>query len=1104
MNVAPDDPRLHFDGFVHASLSTDRARLDRSPFGRDESVSRLSNPGVHISFVTDAHRVQAIFDYHGQGKPCHPDCPRLADGTTCYRPHSATCPNQCELLVEIDGVRTKVPHTNLVGQTITHEHKQRDFLGEVKLTLMDHDGTDHGHGTGKASAHRYRLTLPWGSPVDLKRIHVEHPPEVEAMPQLLDLPLRTLGAGAPRWVAYGDAATLGWCAQEGYPTLLAERNGWIALNLGLAGAQVQPEYGEAIGRLGGDLITISVGAGEWDACRNADVTAAYTELLSGVRRVQPTVPIVAITPTLSWREGIPCSGAAAIVPDATRAQIEAAVTARQRSGDSNVYLVRGKPLVPDRYLADGLHPSDVGMRELASHLNAEMGFGHVQYKVTKCPTLTIEVTGIGPDGWFEVYWGAAPTDGKAHVLGAEAAASGVQPAGGAPVNGGAPVKSCAGHSLLLSPHGKMTASADSRGRATIVVPQVSGFDSCHTTLFQIIEVAGCTVSRLGHVTTTFDSRKGTPAERWTKWLPPSPSPPPPHPRRQSATNPPPAANEAAHGAPTTGLLQPSVPLPPPPPPRPPHQAHSGGDEPLGGDRHGNNGGDGHSGSGHHAVGAGASSSSLPSSSSPQHAASPSAILHRVPVDVDAAAAGAVAAGATPSKTSPSPAAAAASSTATSAPSSSTGAPGALATQPFSFAQHPLAKLVRMACLVGLIGLSALLLCVLGLRCLRVLCCRGSRRRSGNGPPRRRRGRGGGGRMRQDEYDEDEEDEELEEDDRFHSRQRSHAGGRSGARGGLRSSGGRPVLSAADEELLASEFGIAARAEADEMDDLPNMDNLPLGSEACSVASRTAMLERRAATGSSSCEVDAMGDRKDGAVDRRAAQIGRSAASHVWQASLSAAAARSTSSGGGGAGRTCSLVAAAAACGGRRGGGGGSSCCGAGRPCNGGGGDLPTNRETSEPADAHRPKTPLEQDDLQLIDLLATQRQKIEEAMRGIVPLQSPLPGPVAPAPSLTASTLPRPPPPRPPPPPAPPPPPTVTPGGGGSSGRAGGGAIGLFDSPEFLSKLERRKSQLEAMQPVVPPHGGGEQGQCHDDGGMSYLEELASRIAARQQGGDGR
>ena len=62
-----------------------------------------------------------------------------------------------------------------------------------------------------------------------------------------------------------------------------------------------------------------------------------------------------------------------------------------------------------------------------------------------------------------------------------------------------------------------------------------------------------------------------------------------------------------------------------------------------------------------------------------------------------------------------------------------------------------------------------------------------------------------------------------------------------------------------------------------------------------------------------------------------------------------------------------------------------------------------------------------------------------------------------------------------------------------------------MDSPEFAQKLERRKMLAEAA-PPSPRHtaGGSVSGAIGLDdgttsGGLSYLEMLAERIAARQQ-----
>lgn len=130
-NVFPDDPRLRYDGYAHLTVERERARMDRSPLGAEGSDARLSNPGARLSFTTDAHRIQVILEYTGH-YPCTPGCPRTAAGA-CYEPKP--CANQCEMLVEVDGVPTRAAHTNLVGQEITHDHKTRDLQGEIKLHL---------------------------------------------------------------------------------------------------------------------------------------------------------------------------------------------------------------------------------------------------------------------------------------------------------------------------------------------------------------------------------------------------------------------------------------------------------------------------------------------------------------------------------------------------------------------------------------------------------------------------------------------------------------------------------------------------------------------------------------------------------------------------------------------------------------------------------------------------------------------------------------------------------------------------------------------------------------------------------------------------------
>ena len=177
-----------------------------------------------------------------------------------------------------------------------------------------------------------------------------------------------------------------------------------------------------------------------------------SQLLAAIRAEQPSVPLVVVTPTVSWREGMPCTGPAAATPQQQREQISGAVRARQRGGDANLYLISGLQILPKQYVADGVHPTDLGQRELALNLDAEMGFGAVQFVVKSCPPLVVSVRGLVPGQWFDLYWGVRTE------------APGL-------VGGDSPEdwRGCKGRSLMLTPYGKVAAVASESGEATVTV-----------------------------------------------------------------------------------------------------------------------------------------------------------------------------------------------------------------------------------------------------------------------------------------------------------------------------------------------------------------------------------------------------------------------------------------------------------------------------------------------------------------------------------------------------------------------------------------------------------------------------------------------------------
>ena len=81
----------------------------------------------------------------------------------------------------------------------------------------------------------------------------------------------------------------------------------------------------------------------------------------------------------------------------------------------------------------------------------------------------------------------------------------------------------------------------------------------------------------------------------------------------------------------------------------------------------------------------------------------------------------------------------------------------------------------------------------------------------------------------------------------------------------------------------------------------------------------------------------------------------------------------------------------------------------------------------------------------------------------------------------------------------------------GSSGLVAGGSSGrppppppaksgsFLDSTEFQSKLERRKQMADATE-QEPRQIGGSSTEAIVEDGLSYLDQLAAKIAARQQG----
>lgn len=190
--------------------------------------------------------------------------------------------------------------------------------------------------------------------------------------ELTDL---TLGEGTtaaepiPRrgqlYLAFGDSITQGMEAVDPsriYPTQVSLNLGMEQLNLGVGGAYFQPELLEDVG-LSPSLVSVAYGAND----RNlVDTEAAFREnvegFLSGVERLYPAARKLLIVPLWCAMEGqkgkfADMAGIRTIIREIAKRH-------------PAFQVIEGMAFVPgnESYLADGLHPNDLGFQLFSSSL----------------------------------------------------------------------------------------------------------------------------------------------------------------------------------------------------------------------------------------------------------------------------------------------------------------------------------------------------------------------------------------------------------------------------------------------------------------------------------------------------------------------------------------------------------------------------------------------------------------------------------------------------------------------------------------------------------------------------------------------------------------
>ncbi len=323
--ISPNDARITYTEYVNADISAGAAMFDRSVI---PATGSLHSPGTRINFSSDARVVRMAVVYFG----------------------SFAFPEAGSFRIEVDGVLREASVGEYTG------------LGPRWFTL--------DRRLPPATTPRsYSVIFPYASWVAFAGLEL-----TGGQPFLLDPPPPRPSF---RYVAYGDSITHGFRASStshGYPTRVADLRGWSVVNMGFFGRKVASADGNAVGALNGDLVTVAIGvndflgAGSGPTSHHAFV-GRYNNFLDQLRALQPSVPVVVITPTLLNIEEVPNS--LGLKLEDYRHFIRDVVAQRTPS-DPALHLVEGPLLVPAglAFFEDGIHPTDAGFALYASSLDA--------------------------------------------------------------------------------------------------------------------------------------------------------------------------------------------------------------------------------------------------------------------------------------------------------------------------------------------------------------------------------------------------------------------------------------------------------------------------------------------------------------------------------------------------------------------------------------------------------------------------------------------------------------------------------------------------------------------------------------------------------------
>lgn len=326
-SLAADDPQISYSDFIHLEMRNGAggkvARFDRI-LEMPGKGYRWDNPGARVRFCTDAAQVTAKFTVSGL--------------------HVSTTARNAIGFCVVDGQWQRWPEV----VPDARDGHPRDF--ELKF-----------QAPAGGSWHTYELVFPYGEAIDFRGLAVDGEAHFEA----------PASRPAFRYLAYGDSITHGFSASQvtaSYAFRVAEQKHWQLLNLGLGGRSSNPADGALVGSLKVDLISVMMGANDWQVGVSLDdYRRNMTAFFEAIRAAQPTVPIFAITSLWvhdSWqpaKQVAPLEKYRQVLRDVVRAH-----------ADSNIHLVEGPTLIDHdlKYFdAAPIHPNDAGFAQMAERLN---------------------------------------------------------------------------------------------------------------------------------------------------------------------------------------------------------------------------------------------------------------------------------------------------------------------------------------------------------------------------------------------------------------------------------------------------------------------------------------------------------------------------------------------------------------------------------------------------------------------------------------------------------------------------------------------------------------------------------------------------------------